>query len=55
MAFGATPVWPCLKSKNATPVMAALLQSRAAVLCAIECDRCIDPEDAPLERQARCR
>src|SRR5205809_4816093 len=28
IAFGATPVWPCLKSKNATPLTTALLHSR---------------------------
>src|SRR5438034_10650086 len=30
IAFGATPVWPCLKSKNATPVRTAFVQSRTA-------------------------
>jgi hypothetical protein len=26
--FGATPVWPCMKSKNATPVTLARVQTR---------------------------
>jgi hypothetical protein len=38
IAFGATPVWPCSKSKNATPVTRAREQTRrarrAAAICA---------------------
>jgi hypothetical protein len=37
IAFGATPVWPCLKSKKATPVTRAFAQSwtrrRARAIC----------------------
>jgi hypothetical protein len=39
IASGATPVWPCLKSKNATPVTRARAHSRTFVRASAICRR----------------
>ena len=39
IAFGATPVCPCLKSKKATPVIHALAQTRTAARAFAVCRR----------------